>query len=82
MTIEILAKFFMWCTILNAALLALSFSVVAFGLGGDRVYRIHSRWFPMTRDAFNTVLYLLIGIYKIFLFVFNIVPWIALTIIA
>ena len=82
MDIELLTRFFMWCTILNVALLFLSFLIVAFGLGGDFVYRIHSKWFPMPRDTFNLALYLLIGIYKIFVFVFNIVPWIALTIIA
>jgi hypothetical protein len=81
MNIEMLTQFFMWCTILNVALLTLSFLVVAFGFGSDCVYRMHSKWFPMPRDTFSTVLYLLIGVYKIFVFVFNIVPWIALTII-
>ncbi len=82
MDIAMLTRFFMWCTILNVALLVLSVLVVAFGFGSDFVYRIHCTWFPMPRDTFNSVLYLLIGIYKIFVFVFNIVPWIALTIIA
>ena len=82
MDIAMLTKFFMWCTILNVGLLLLSFFVVAVGFGGDVVYRIHSKWFSMPRDTFNAVLYLLIGVYKIFVFVFNIVPWIALKIIA
>ncbi len=81
MDIEMLTQFFMWCTILNVALLVLAFSVVAFGFGLDFVYRIHSKWFPMPRDTFNAVLYVLIGVYRIFVFVFNIVPWIALLII-
>jgi len=81
MDIEMLTRFFMWCTILNVALLFLSFLIVAFGFGSDFVYRMHSKWFAMPRDAFNSALYLLIGVYKILVFVFNIVPWIALTII-
>ncbi len=81
MDIEMLTQFFMWCTILNVALLVLAFSVVAFGFGSDFVYRIHSKWFPMPRDTFNAVIYVLIGMYKIFVFVFNIVPWITLLII-
>lgn len=81
MDIEMLKQFFMWCSILNISLLVLSFLVVAFGGGSNLVYRIHSKWFPMPRDKFNAVLYLLLGIYKILVFVFNIVPWITLTII-
>jgi hypothetical protein len=81
MDIAMLTKFFMWCTILNLGLLVLSFLIVAFGYGTDFVYRIHSKWFPMPRDTFNTALYLLMGVYKIFVFVFNIVPWIVLVII-
>lgn len=81
MDIAMLTKFFMWCTILNVGLLVLSFLSVAFGFGSDFVYRMHSKWFPMPRDTFNMVLYLLIGVYKVFVFVFNLVPWLALVII-
>ena len=76
-----LTKFFMWCTILNLGLLGISFLLVAFGFGTDFVFKIHSKWFPMPRDRFNALLYLLIGIYKIFVFVFNLVPWLVLIII-
>ena len=81
MDIAMLTEFFMWCTILNLGLLTLSFSLVAFGFGSDVVYRIHSKCFPMPRETFNTSLYLLLGVYKIFVFVFNLVPWLALVII-
>jgi hypothetical protein len=79
MSIEMLTKFFMWCTILNMGLLMFSFLILAFA--GDFVYRIHSKWFPMPRETFNVVLYSFIGIYKIIVFVFNIVPWAVLAII-
>ena len=79
MSIEMLTEFFMWCTILNMGLLVLSFLILAFA--GDFVYRIHSKWFPMPRETFNVVLYSFIGIYKIIVFVFNIVPWAVLAII-
>ena len=74
-----LTKFFMWCTILNMGLLVFSFLILTFA--GDFVYRIHSKWFPMPRETFNVVLYSFIGIYKIIVFVFNIVPWVVLAII-
>ncbi len=79
MSIQILTKFFMWCTILNAGFMLLSFVMVTFM--GDIAYRIHSKWFPMPRETFNVVIYSFIGLYKILVFVFNIIPWIALTII-
>ena len=79
MSIEMLTKFFMWCTILNMGLLMFSFLILAFA--GDFVYRTHSKWFPMPRETFNVVLYSSIGMYKIIVFVFNVVPWAALAII-
>ena len=79
MTIQMLTNFFMWCTILNMGLLLLSFLILAFA--GDFVYKMHSRWFPMPRETFNVVLYSFIGIYKLMVFVFNIIPWIALMIV-
>lgn len=79
MEIEALTRFFMWCSILNVGLLVFAFLITAFA--GDFIYRIHSRWYPMPRETFNVVLYSFIGAYKIFVYVFNIVPWIALEII-
>ena len=78
MNIQILTSFFMWCTIINMSLLILSFLILAFA--GDVAYKIHSKWFPMPRETFNVVLYSFIGMYKILVFVFNLVPWLALTI--
>jgi len=79
MGIEVLTRFFMWCTILNVGLLVFSFLMVVFA--GDLMYRTHSKWFPMPRETFNVVLYSFIGAYKIVVYVFNIVPWVALAII-
>ena len=79
MDIQMLTRFFMWCTILNMGLLVLASLILAFA--GDFVYRMHGKWFPMPRGTFNVVLYAFIGMYKIIVFVFNVVPWIALAII-
>ena len=80
MDVETIRAFFLWCTIVNVALLAYSF--LAFVFAGDLVYRIHSRWFPISRDAFNLAIYSLIAIYKILVVVFNFVPYVALSIVA
>ncbi len=79
MEIVTLTRFFMWCSILNVGLLVFAFLITAFA--GDFIYRIHSRWYPIPRETFNVVLYSFIGAYKIFVYVFNIVPWVALEII-
>ena len=57
MDIAMLTSFFMWCTILNAGLLMLSFFFVAFVFGTDFVYQMHSKWFPMPKDTFNAIFY-------------------------
>ena len=79
MDIAALKEFFIWCSIINGGLLIISFLFCAFA--GDFVYRMHSKWFSIPRESFNTVLYSFIGLYKIFFVVFNIVPYIALEIV-
>jgi len=79
MDIQILTKFFMWCTILNVALLALS-SVMCM-CARDWIYRIHSKWFSIPREAFNVAIYSFLGLYKVLVFVFNLIPYVALLII-
>ncbi|MFO7976235.1 MAG: hypothetical protein R6V12_16555 [Candidatus Hydrogenedentota bacterium] len=79
MDIEILTRFFMWCTIVNVALFALAFLFLVFA--SDFVYRMHGKWFPMPRETFNVVLYCYLGVYKLLILVFNLVPWVALAII-
>jgi len=59
MDIQTLTSFFMWYTILNIGLLMLSFLMFVFA--GDFVYRMHSKWFPMPRERFNSVIYSFIG---------------------
>jgi len=71
-------SFFMWCTILNAALLVFSFLIVAFA--GNCVYKIHSKWFAVQREAFDVAVYCFIGLLKVLIIVFNLVPYLALVI--
>ena len=79
MDIETLKLFFMWCTILNVGLLILSFLI--WMVAADFIYKVHGKWFPMPRESFNAVFYGFIGIYKLFVYVFNLAPWLALVII-
>ena len=79
MDIAALRAFFMWCTILNGGLLILTFLI--FVIAGKWVYRMHTRWFKMPQETFNVVIYSFLGIFKIFIFVFNLVPYVALVIL-
>ncbi len=79
MNIQILTSFFMWCTIINAGLLILSAIMII--PAEDLVYRIHSKWFSFSRETFNVVIYSFLGLYKIAILVFNLVPWIVLLIV-
>ena len=78
MDIQILTRFFMWCTILNVGLLMCSF--IIWVLAADFIYRVHGKWFPMPRETFNVVFYVFLGVYKILLLVLNVVPWAVLSI--
>lgn len=80
MDIATVRAFFMWCTIVDAGLLVLSFLMLAFA--GDWVYRMHGKWFPMSRETFNVVIYSYLGVFKILIIVLNLVPAIVLQIIA
>jgi hypothetical protein len=79
MGIESIRAFFMWCTILNVALLVLSSLICV--CAGDWAYRIHSKLFSISRETFNVAIYSFLGLYKIFVFVFSLIPFIALSII-
>jgi hypothetical protein len=76
MDIETFRSFFMWCSVLNGALLVISFLVCV--TAGDWIYRMHSKWFPMPRESFNVVIYSFMGLYKILFFALSLVPYIAL----
>jgi hypothetical protein len=79
MDIVIVRAFFMWCTIINGALLILSFLICTFA--GDWIYRMHSRWFPISREAFYVAIYSFLGLFKIFVLAFNLVPYLVLVIV-
>ena len=80
MDIPSIRAFFMWCTIIDVGFLILTILICAGA--GDWIYRMHSRWFPLSKEAFNTVIYSWIGLLKIFIIIFNLVPYLALVIIA
>ncbi len=79
MDIQKLKAFFMWCTIINGALLVL---VIAACISGwDLWYGMHSQLFHIPRENVGVANYLFLGLYKIVWLVFNVVPCVALLIV-
>ncbi len=78
MDIQTLQTFFMWCTIINGGLLV--YSAIFLTFAPNWIYKIQSKWYPISREAFNVIIYSFLGLYKLFFITFNIVPYIALRI--
>jgi len=79
MNIQLLKRFFLWCTIINVALLTLSTLICIYA--PDWLYSMHGNWFSIPRETLNIIMYSYLGLFKIFIYIFNIVPLIALLII-
>ncbi len=79
MDIAMLTAFFMWATILNVILLAVTTIFSIFGAG--IAMRLHTQLFHITEEQFYGALYLIIGIHKFLTIVFCLVPWLALVIV-
>ncbi len=79
MDVQLLTRFFMWCTILNGGLLILWMTV--YMLAPDLTYRTQSKWFAISREDFDVAYYSFLGLFKTFYIVFNAVPFIALLIV-
>jgi ATP/ADP translocase len=69
----------MWCTILNVGLV--TSWIFAWMIMPDFIYRIHTRFFAISRENFELTFYSFIGVFKVFFIVFCLVPWLALLIL-
>jgi hypothetical protein len=66
----------LYCLAINYAILMLWFGV--FSLAHDWLYRLHSRWFHLSAETFDTLHYASMALYKIGVIILNLVPLIAL----
>ena len=69
-----------WCSAINLGVLLLWFLVFVFAR--DVVFRIHPRWFNIAEERFDEIHYTMMGYYKLIVFVFNVIPYLALRIVA
>ncbi len=80
MNIETIKNLLLACSIINYAILIIWFLV--FSLRHDFIYRLHGRWFRLSAERFDALNYGAMAIFKIGVLLLNVVPLIALWIVA
>lgn len=79
MNLEILQRVLGWSALINYLLLTVWF--VVYWCCAERIYQVHSRWFALTREQFDSIHYAGMAILKIQTFMLFLAPWLALHII-
>ena len=79
MDIQQIRDVLLWCSIINIGVLIFWFAMVS--CAGDWVYRCHNRFIELPRERFNSIHYQGLGLFKIAVFFFNVIPYIALLIV-
>lgn len=80
MSLEALQRMLLWCAVMNYAVLSLWFFV--FISAREWLQGLHARWFHLTAGQFDALHYGGMAVYKIGVLLFNIVPYLALRIVA
>ena len=77
MSVETVHELLGWCTLINVAILALWGAF--FFLAHDWMYRLHGGIFKFSVKTFDAIHYTTMAVYKIGIFLFNLVPYVALS---
>ncbi|MFT6898817.1 MAG: hypothetical protein ACJA13_003244 [Paraglaciecola sp.] len=80
MEVEQLTHVFGWCTAMDYSLLVIWFTM--FIVAHDWIYSTHRKWFDLSIQQFDMLNYCGMGLFKMFIFVFNLVPYLALRLAA
>lgn len=80
MTQELVLSLLGWSTVVNFALLLWWFAF--FALAHDWMYRLHGRWFNFRIETFDAIHYGGMGLYKMGIILFNLVPYLVLRCLA
>jgi hypothetical protein len=79
MSMEMIRAALGWCTLINWGLLLWWWLFIAFA--HDWVYRMHGKWFRITPEQFSAIHYAGMAYFKMAVFMFNLVPYLALRIV-
>lgn len=79
MDLPAVRDFLLWCTIINLGLLLYWWLMFIFAR--DWILRFHGKWFRLSGEQFDGIHYAGMALFKILIFVFNLVPYLALVIV-
>lgn len=79
-SIEVLTTFFGWCSVINVGVLV--FTTVVLMLMKDAISSIHAKLFGVNQENLPLIYFEYLGHYKIAILVFNLVPYLALKLMA
>ena len=80
MTVELFQAVLGWSALLNLGILLFWFLLIS--IVPDWIYELHHKFYSISRESFNSIHYAGMMIFKLFIFMFFIVPYVALLIIA
>lgn len=79
MSTEFARHFLLWSTVINYGILLVWF--LAFVFLRDWMRHLHGRWFRLSNEHFDTVHYAGMAVYKIGVLLFNLVPFLVVSIL-
>lgn len=79
MIIDFMRDAFLWCFIINMGILIWWAGFIIFAK--EWVYKMHSKFYQLSKESFSMIHYAGIVLFKVFIFAFNLVPYIALRIV-
>ena len=77
-SIDTLREFLGWCTVINIVILLIATIFIAFAR--DTITKIHSKLFKLSDVDLSHAYFQFLGQYKLAIYVFNLVPYIAVRI--
>lgn len=80
MTVETLRALLGWCSLINIAIMIFWFLMLV--SARDWAYRLHEKFFRISRETFTAVQYAGGLFYKLIVFVFFVIPYLALRIVS
>jgi hypothetical protein len=79
MNVQFASDFLLWCVVLNYVILL--WWLVAFVFAHGWMFKLHSRWFHLSEERFDSIHYAGMSVYKVGILLFNLTPYVALRIL-